>query len=101
MARLPTALLLRATHSHLYPGSIVTFDSDAPRSAKPHAAMIEFADGSGAAATLIRVDDDALELSVDAYVTQKRHTVTARRWRLEPFDTTRTEWRVAQRLAVA
>ncbi len=98
---MPTALLLRATHSHLYPGSVVTFDNDAPRSAKPHPAVIEFADGSGAAATLARVDDDALELSVDAYVTQKRHTVAARRWLLQPFNITGTEWRVTQRLAVA
>jgi len=62
--------------------------------------VIEFADGSGAAATLVRVDDEAFELSVDAYATQTRHTVAARRWLLKPSNTTRTGWRVAQRLAV-
>ncbi|MEK7890699.1 hypothetical protein AAB992_26670 [Burkholderia contaminans] len=101
MARPPTDLLLRTTRSHLYPGSIVTLDRDAPRTAKLHPAVIEFADGSGTAATLVRVDDEAFELSVDAYVTQKRHTVAARRWLLKLSNTTRTEWRVAQRLAVA
>lgn len=80
------ALLLRTTHSHLYPGSTLTLGHDAPRNAKPHPAVIEFADGSGATATLSRVDDDALELAVDAYVTQKRHKVVARRWLLRPAD---------------
>jgi len=41
---------------------------------------------------------DALELAVDAYMTQKRHTVVARRWLLRPVDTTRTARRVARRL---
>ncbi|VWC79573.1 hypothetical protein BLA50215_01137 [Burkholderia lata] len=98
---MPIALLLRTAHSHLYPGSIVTLGDDAPRTAKPHPAVIEFADGSGAAAMLLRIDDDALELSVDAYVTQKRHAVAARRWLLKSSRTTHTEWRVAQRLNVA
>ncbi|OXJ11708.1 hypothetical protein CFB45_29595 [Burkholderia sp. HI2500] len=98
---MPTALLLRATRSHLYPGSIVTLDHDAPRSGKPHPAVVEFADGSGATATLVRIDGEALELAVDAYVTQKRHAVAARRWLLKPSGTARTEWRVAQRLAAA
>ncbi|HHX4057131.1 MAG: hypothetical protein ACN6QT_33920 [Burkholderia contaminans] len=96
-----TALLLRATRSHLYPGSIVTLGHDAPRSGKPYPAMVEFADGSGATATLVRIDGDALELAVDAYVTQKRHMVAARRWLLKPSNTTRTEWRVARRLPAA
>ncbi|WP_423369705.1 hypothetical protein [Burkholderia sp. LMG 32019] len=94
-------LLLRTTRSHLYPGSIVTLAHDAPRNAKPHPAVIEFADGSGATATLSRVDDDALELAVDAYVTQRRHKVIARCWLLRPADTTCTAWRVAERLAVS
>ncbi|OXJ13189.1 hypothetical protein [Burkholderia sp. AU6039] len=94
-------LLLRTTHSHLYPGSTVTLGNDAPRNATPHPAVIEFADGSGATAMLSRVDDDALELAVDEYVTQKRHKVVARRWLLRPADTTRTAWRVAERLPAA
>ncbi|CAB3756315.1 hypothetical protein GQ57_02010 [Burkholderia sp. MSh2] len=98
---MPTALLLRTTRSHLYPGSIVTLDHDAPRTAKPHAVVIEFADGSGAAATLVRIDANALELAVDAYVTHKRHPVAARRWLLEPSGTTHTAWRVARKLPVA
>ncbi|NTZ04646.1 hypothetical protein FCJ61_10820 [Burkholderia metallica] len=92
------ALLLRASHSHLYPGSIVTLDNDAPRTAKPHPAVIEFADGSGATATLSRVGDDTLELAVDEYVTQKRHAIGARRWLLRPIDAARTGWRISQRL---
>ncbi|WP_322082549.1 hypothetical protein [Burkholderia sp. BCC1972] len=95
------SLLLRTTHSHLYPGSIVTLGHDAPHNAKPHLAMIEFADGSGATATLSRVDDDALELAVDEYATQKRHKVIARRWLLRPADATRTAWKVTERLPVA
>jgi hypothetical protein len=98
-----STLLLRTTHSHLYPGSTVTLDDDAPRNAnaKPRPAVIEFADGSGATATLSRVGDDTLELAVDEYVTQKRHKVIARRWLLRPADTTRTAWRVAARLPAA
>lgn len=76
---MPTALLLRTNHSHLYPGSIVTLDDDAPHTKQPHPAMIEFADGSGAAATLARRDDDALELAAAEYFTQKRHRAVARR----------------------
>ncbi|WP_254602266.1 hypothetical protein [Burkholderia lata] len=79
----------------------MTFGNDAPRNATPHPAVIEFADGSGATATLVCVDDDALELAVDEYVTQKRHKVIARRWLLRPADTTRTAWRVAERLHIA
>ncbi|CAB3750463.1 hypothetical protein B7G54_06240 [Burkholderia puraquae] len=37
-----TTVLLRTTHSHLYPGSVVTLDNDAPRAMKPHPAVIEF-----------------------------------------------------------
>lgn len=48
----------------------------------------------------IRIDDDALELSVAAYVTQQPHAVAVRRWLLPPSRTTHSEWRVAQRLAV-
>jgi len=95
---MPTAVLLRTSHSHLYPGHIVTLDHDAPRTAKPHPAVIEFADGSGATATLSRVGDDTLELAVDEYVTQKRHAIVARRWLLRPIDAARTGWRVTRRL---
>ncbi|MBP0607601.1 MULTISPECIES: hypothetical protein [Burkholderia] len=95
---MPTAVLLRTNHSHLYPGSIVTLDRDAPRTAQPHPAVIEFADGSGAAATLSRVGDDTLELAVDEYVTQKRNTIAARRWLLQSIDAAQTGWRVALRL---
>nr|WP_071333422.1 hypothetical protein [Burkholderia contaminans] len=92
------AILIRTTHSHLYPGSTVTLGHDATHNAMPHPAVIEFADGSGATATLSRGGDDALELAVDEYVTQKRHKVIARRWLLRPADTMRTAWRVAERL---
>ncbi|WP_244132707.1 hypothetical protein [Burkholderia sp. BCC0397] len=76
----------------------MTLDNDAPRTAKPHPAVIEFADGSGATATLSRVGDDTLELAVDEYVTQKRHAIGARRWLLRSIDAARTGWRIAQRL---
>lgn len=66
--------------------------------ATPHPAVIEFADGSGAAATLSQREHDALEPDVDEYVTSKRHTVVARRWRFHPADATRTAWRIARRL---
>ncbi|WP_244138386.1 hypothetical protein [Burkholderia stabilis] len=96
-----TALLLRTTRSHLYPGSIVTFGKNAPRIGEPHPAVIEFADGSGASATLARLDDDTLELAVDTYVTQKCHAIVAKRWLLRPEDAARTTWRVAKRIADA
>ncbi|AWV02987.1 hypothetical protein DM992_27010 [Burkholderia sp. JP2-270] len=98
---MPTAVLLRASHSHLYPGSVVhvgtTLDAN-----RPQPAVIEFVDGSGASAMLVRPDDDhdALELAVDAYVTQNRHAVAARRWLLRPADAARIAWRVAKRLPV-
>ncbi|MET3212738.1 hypothetical protein [Burkholderia sp. A2] len=95
---MPTAILLRTSHSHLYQGSIVTLDRDAPRTAKPHPSIIEFADGSGATATLSRVGDDALELAVDEYVTQKRHAIVARRWLLRPIDAARIGWRITRPL---
>ncbi|SFX60463.1 hypothetical protein SAMN03159408_01754 [Burkholderia sp. NFPP32] len=38
------------------------------------------------------------ELTVDEYVTQKRHRVVARRWLLRPTDAAHTGWRVAPRL---
>ncbi|MBN3830975.1 hypothetical protein G3N64_03625 [Burkholderia sp. Ac-20344] len=95
---MPTAVLLRTRHSHRYPGSIVTLDHDAPRTARSHPAVIEFADGSGATATLSRVGDDALELAVDEYVTQKRHAIATHRWLLRPIDAACTGWRVTRRL---
>ena len=38
------------------------------------------------------------ELTVDEYVTQKRHRVVARRWLLRPTDAAHTGWRVGPRL---
>ncbi|MCA8093348.1 hypothetical protein LGM65_21075 [Burkholderia anthina] len=66
--------------------------------AMPHPEAIEFADGSGATATLSQREHDALELDVDEYVTSKRHTAVARRWRHHPADATCTAWRIARRL---
>ncbi|WP_260426791.1 MULTISPECIES: hypothetical protein [unclassified Burkholderia] len=68
-----TAILRRAGHSHRYPGSIVTAEDMPARLATPHPAVIECADGSGATATRSPLEDDALELQVDEYVTRKRH----------------------------
>ncbi|MBY4866851.1 MULTISPECIES: hypothetical protein [Burkholderia] len=47
--------------------------------ATPHPAVIEFADGPGATATLSQREHDAPELDVDEYMRSKRHTVVARR----------------------
>jgi len=94
----PAAIPLRAAHSHRYRGSVVTADNVPPRVATPHTAVLEFSDDSGATATLPQPDDDALERAVDAYTTQKRQPVVARRRLLRPVDTTRTAWRVARRL---
>jgi hypothetical protein len=96
--RAPAAILLRAAHSHLYPGSVVAAENVPARIAAPRAAVIEFADGSGATATLSPLDDGALELAVDAYVTHTRHAVAARRWHLHAVDAARTAWRIARRL---
>ncbi|WP_230684314.1 hypothetical protein [Burkholderia cepacia] len=52
--------------------------------------MIEFGNGSGAAATLEWRNDETLELVVDAYVTQKHHAIVAKRWLLRPEDAART-----------
>lgn len=96
--RAPAAILLRAAHSHLYPGSVVTAENVPARIAAPHPAVIEFADGSGAAATLSPLADGALELAVDTYVTHARHAVAARCWRLRAVDAVRAGWRVERRL---
>ena len=66
--------------------------------AAPHPAVIEFADGSGVAATLSPLADGALELAVDTYVTHARHAVAARCWHLRAVDAARAGWRVERRL---
>jgi hypothetical protein len=68
------------------------------RTARSHPAVIEFAVGSGATATLSRVGDDVLELAVDEYVTQKRHAIATHRWLLRPIDAACTGWRITRRL---
>ncbi|WP_423761715.1 hypothetical protein [Burkholderia sp. NLJ2] len=97
---MPTALLLRASHSHLYPGSVVAID-DTGRITEPQSTVIELADGSGASATLERRHDESLELAVDAYVAQKHHAIVAKRWLSRPEDAARTTWRVTKHMADA
>jgi len=88
--RTPAAIQLRAGHSPLYPGRIVTAEHVPARFATPHPAVIECADGSGATA--------ALALTVDRYVMQKHHPVIVRRRLLRPVDTARTARYVELRL---
>ncbi|MFM0648312.1 hypothetical protein PQR14_28660 [Paraburkholderia bryophila] len=91
------SIQIQVADSHLYPGCAVRIPH-LPESAREAAAVVEFADGSGAKATCHRRALDELELAVDRYATQKRHPVDSRQWLLLAVDATHNSWRVKRRL---
>lgn len=88
---------IHVADSHLYPGCTVRI-AHLPEPALAAAAIVEFADGSGANATCRRRAWDELELMVEGYATQKRHPVDTRHWLLLAVDATHNSWRVKRRL---
>ncbi|HEY2604830.1 hypothetical protein P0D88_14340 [Paraburkholderia sp. RL18-103-BIB-C] len=91
------SIQIKVADSHLYPGCAVRI-AHLPEPARGAAAVVEFADGSGARATCNLRAHDELELTVDGYATQKRHPVDARHWLLLAVDATHNSWRVKRRL---
>jgi hypothetical protein len=91
------SIQIQVADSHLYPGCAVHIEH-LPEPAGAAAAIVEFADGSGAHATCNRRAFDELELTVDRYATRKRHPVDARHWLLLAVDSTHNSWRVKRRL---
>lgn len=91
------SIQIQVADSHLYPGCAVRIPH-LPESARAAAAIVEFADGSGAHATCRRRALDELELAVDRYATQKRHPVDSKLWLLLAVDATHNSWRVKRRL---
>ncbi|MGF6773444.1 hypothetical protein P3T18_005958 [Paraburkholderia sp. GAS199] len=91
------SIQVQVADSHLYPGCSVRI-AQLPEPAGAAAAIVEFADGSGARGTCHRLAYDELELNVDGYATQKRHPVDARHWLLLAVDATHNSWRVKRRL---
>jgi hypothetical protein len=91
------SIQIQVADSHLYPGCAVSI-AHLPEPARAAAAVVEFADGSGAKATCRRRAPDELELTVDGYATLKRHPVDARHWLLLAVDATHHSWRVKRRL---
>ncbi|CAH2922164.1 MAG: FIG00462182: hypothetical protein [uncultured Paraburkholderia sp.] len=89
---------IQVADSHLYPGYAVHI-AHLPEPARAAAAVVEFADGSGANATCHLRAHDELELTIDGYATQTRHPVNARHWLLLAVDATHNNsWRVKRRL---
>lgn len=74
-----SAIILRATGSHLYPGARGTVSRDGPG-----ACLIEFADGSAAVGTLGADASGGRVLDVAGYRTARGTDVPPRRWRLDP-----------------
>ena len=91
------SIQIQVADSHLYPGCAVRI-AHLPEPARGAAAVVEFADGSGANATCHRRALDELELMVARYATQKRHPVDTRHWLLLAVDATHNSWRVKRRL---
>lgn len=76
-------MILRATHSHLYPGHRGTIAGLARLSDLPAdgAGVIEFSDGSTTLANITR-SDDGWRLDTDAYRTMAGTRIAAKRWKL-------------------
>lgn len=91
-------LRLRATNTHLYPGARLALaePGDAPR--KSDRAVIEFADGEAAQATVIAATPDArIELAVEGHRTGRGTTIAAKRWLAERIDGSDGHYRVIRR----
>ena len=74
-------IVLRATHSHLYPGARGRLDGPMPPGSAP--CLVEFADGSAAHGTLMP-EADGTVLATDPYTTACGTRIPAKRWLIEP-----------------
>lgn len=89
-----TPRLLRATHTHLYPGATLR---GAPRPLRRgQALVIDFADLGSAAARVEAVDAAQFILAVGAHRTARGTAIAAKRWLTEAARP--GEWRVRRRL---
>jgi len=79
--------VLRAPHTHLYPGLRGRFGPEQALRWSTHlrdqSAVVEFSDGRGADACLESIQADGAHLRVEAYVTAAGTAIPARRWLLE------------------
>jgi len=95
---MPEAALLRAGHTHLYPGATLRA-ATALRAGDE--VLIEFSDLGAAAGRVEAVDTGGATLAVQAHRTARGADVAARRWRIEPgagaAEGTPT-WRVRRRI---
>ena len=100
-------LVLRATHTHLYPGAGGSIAPEPPlrwsATALDLPCVVEFSDGRAAPATLEGFDADGARLSVAAYRTLAGTEVAAGRWLLEIGwrENTAHRFRVRSRLALS
>lgn len=72
-------LILRAGHSHLYPGARGTIGGALP--ATTTSCLVEFADGSATTGTLAP-ETGTLLLAASPYVTARGTRIPAKRWRI-------------------
>lgn len=98
-AKRTAAVVLRAAHTHLYPGARLAASGPLERGAR---VTIEFADLRFAAARVEHCAEGKATLAVQAHRTARGTLVAARRWWLAApavKDEARGEsWRVARRL---
>lgn len=93
-----TAAVLRAAHTHLYPGARLQADGPLAEGA---GFTLVFADLGSASARVQRVDGELAALSVGGYRTARGTNVAAKRWLLEPGPASAASgrtWRVVRRL---
>jgi len=88
------AHVLRAGHTHLYPGARLRAEGPPLRGGQ--ALRIEFADLGSAAARVEAVEDARATLAVGAHRTARGACIVAKRWLIEAV--TAGEWRVRKRL---
>jgi hypothetical protein len=87
-------LVLRAAHSHIFPGAWLTFDRPPE---PPEEVMVAFSDGVEAPARLERMGGPRLMLDVAAHVTARGTPMPARPWLVEtlPDDPLRVKVRMS------
>ena len=100
-------VVLRATHTHLYPGARGTVGPGEPlrwsARARDVACVVELADGSTAAARLERFAEEGAYLCVEAYRTAAGTVIPRKRWLLELawWESAVAGYRVRRRLPPA
>ncbi len=88
------AAVLRAGHTHLYPGARLRAEGLSLR--RGQGLSIEFADLGAAAARVESVDHGRATLAVSAHRTARGTQIVAKRWLIEAVAA--GEWRVRKRL---